>query len=186
MAQDPNADTRAVTVIGADTHARRCGTFVAANDSTDHTVDECSRALHYPRLSRDAEIELLVNRGVTYLRRQQNDLALADFDNVIAMDPRNAEALVNRGAALVQLHRYGEAISALTSALGYGVSEPYKAYYNRGVAREALNDLQGAYDDYSTALQIQPDWGPANAEVARFIRGRREHLADVLNHPSTP
>jgi tetratricopeptide (TPR) repeat protein len=120
------------------------------------------------------------------LRRSQNDLALADLDGVLAADPRNAEALVNRGAALVQLRRFGEAISALTDALSYGVSEPYKAYYNRGAAREALGDLQGAYDDYSTALQIQPDWGPANAEVARFVRGRREHLADVLNHPATP
>src|SRR5262249_40161020 len=136
--------------------------------------------------SRDAQIELLVNRGVTYLRRSQNDLAMADLDSVIAVDPRNAEAWVNRGAALVQLHRFGDAITSLTSALGYGVSEPYKDYYNSGSGREALGDLQGAYDDYNTALQIQPDWGPANAEVARFVRGRREHLADVLNRPPTP
>ena len=186
FAQDPNADTRAVTVIGADTHARRCSDAVGAGDSSDRTVEECTRALHYARLSRDAQIELMVNRGVTYLRRGQNDLAMADLDWVITVDPRNAEALVNRGAALVQLRRFGEAISTLTDALSYGVSEPYKAYYNRGAAREALGDLQGAYDDYSTALQIQPDWGPANAEVARFVRGRREHLADVLNRPATP
>jgi tetratricopeptide (TPR) repeat protein len=159
---------------------------VAAGDSSDRTVAECTSALHYARLSHDAQIELTINRGVTYLRRSQNDLALADLDWVLAADPRNAEALVNRGAVLVQMRRFGEAISALTDALSYGVSEPYKAYYNRGAAREALGDLQGAYDDYSTALQIQPDWGPANAEVARFVRGRREHLADVLNHPATP
>jgi len=186
FAQDPNADTRAVTVIGADAHARKCSDAVARGDSSDKTVDECTRALHYSRLSHDVQIELLVNRGVTYLRRAQNDLALADLDGVIAMDARNAEAWVNRGAALVQLHRFGEAITSLTNALGYGVSEPYKAYYNRGAAREALGDLQGALDDYSTALEIQPDWGPANAEVARFVRGRREHLADVLGHPATP
>lgn len=185
-AQDPNSDTRAVTVLGSDVHARRCGEAVAAGDSSDRTVDECTRALHYARLTHDAQIELLINRGVSYLRRGQNDLAMADLDGVIAVDPRNAEAWVNRGAALVQLRRYGDAISALTDALSYGVSEPYKAYYNRGAAREALGDLQGAYDDYSTALQIQPDWGPANAEIARFVRGRREHLADVLGHPATP
>ena len=186
FAQDPNSDTRAVTVIGSDAHARRCSMAVAAGDSSDRTVTECTAALHYSRLSHDAQIELLINRGVTYLRRSQNDLALADLDGVLAADPRNAEALVNRGAALVQLRRFGEAISALTDALSYGVSEPYKAYYNRGAAREALGDLQGADDAYSTAMQIQPDWGPANAEVARFVRGRREHLADVLNHPATP
>ncbi|MFT3729656.1 MAG: tetratricopeptide repeat protein [Terricaulis sp.] len=185
FAQDPNSDTRAVTVIGADAHARKCSEAVGAGDSTDKTLEECTRALHYSRLSHDAQIQLLVNRGVTYLRRSQNDLALADLDGVIAEDPRNAEAWVNRGAALVQMRRYGEAITSLTSALSFGVTEPYKAYYNRGAAREALGDLQGAYDDYNTALEIQPDWGPANSEVARFVRGRREHLADVLGHPAT-
>jgi len=185
-AQDPNADTRAVTVIGADAHARRCSEAVGNGDSSDRTVEECTHALRYSRLSHDVQIQLLVNRGVTYLRRNQNDLAMADLDGVIAQDPRNAEAWVNRGAALVQAHQFGDAITALTNALSFGVSEPYKAYYNRGAAREALGDLQGALDDYNTALEIQPDWGPANSEVARFVRGRREHLADVLGHPATP
>jgi Tfp pilus assembly protein PilF len=66
------------------------------------------------------------------------------------------------------------------------VREPHKAYLNRGVARENLGDLRGAYEDYSTALQIQPDWGPANAELARFARGRQEHLANVLGASQTP
>jgi Tfp pilus assembly protein PilF len=186
MAQDPGSDPRSVSIIGGDQHARRCVDAVAQGDVSDRSVEECSNALRYARLSREGRVELEVDRGVIYLRRHQNDLALADFDAVIALDPRNAQALVNRGATLVQLTRYGEAIAALTDALSFGVPQPYKAYYNRGVAREALGDLQGAYDDYSTALQIQPDWGPADAEVARFVRGRREHLADVLSRPATP
>ena len=80
----------------------------------------------------------------------------------------------------------GEAVAAITEALGLGVREPHKAYFNRGAAREALGDLRGAYEDYSTALEIQPDWGPANAELARFARARREHLADALGEPDTP
>jgi tetratricopeptide (TPR) repeat protein len=84
------------------------------------------------------------------------------------------------------LGRHGQAIAAITEALGLGVQEPHKAYYNRGAAREALGDLRGAYEDYSTALEIQPDWGPANAELARFARNRRDHLATVLADQPTP
>jgi tetratricopeptide (TPR) repeat protein len=186
VAQDPVNDPRAVSIIGDDPHARRCATVLNSGDVSDQAVQECTSALGYARLSREGHIELQVARGVLYLRRHQNDLALADFDAVIGVDPRNAQALVNRGATLVQLRRYGEAVAALTDALSYGVPQPYKAYYNRGVAREALGDLQGAYDDYSTALQIHPDWSPAEAEVARFVEGRREHLADVLTRPATP
>ncbi|MEZ5995084.1 MAG: tetratricopeptide repeat protein [Hyphomonadaceae bacterium] len=180
-AQDPSA----VTVLGHDANARRCGAMVLAGDTSDETVTTCTSALEYRRITRPAQILLLVNRGVTYMRRNENDLALADFDQVIHFDPRNAEAHLNRGAALVQLGRYGPAIAAITEALGLGVREPHKAYFNRGAAREALGDLQGAYEDYNTALEIEPDWGPANAELARFARTRREHLADVLGEDNS-
>jgi tetratricopeptide (TPR) repeat protein len=79
------------------------------------------------------------------------------------------------------LRRPGPAVAALTQALSLGVAEPYKAYYNRGAAREALGDLTGALEDYNTALDIHPEWAPAEAEVARFVRQRQQHLATALN-----
>lgn len=183
-AQDPRADPRAMTIIGNDANARRCGAAVGAGDSSDATVAMCTRALGYSRITREGQIQLLVNRGVTYLRRQQNELAVADFDAVVALDRNHGEAHLNRGAALVQLQRYGPAISSLTEALSLGVREPHKAYFNRGIARESLGDLRGAFEDYSTALQIQPDWGPASAELSRFARARQAHLATVLEEPN--
>jgi tetratricopeptide (TPR) repeat protein len=185
-AQDPRAEPRAVTVLGNDANARRCGERVLAGDSTNDTVQICTRALQYRRLARDARVQLLVNLGVTHLRRHESEAALVDFDAVLEIERRHAEAHLNRGAALVQLGRHGEAVAAITEALGLGVREPHKAYFNRGAAREALGDLRGAYEDYSTALEIEPDWGPANAELARFARARREHLANALGEPQTP
>lgn len=180
VAQDP----RAVTTIGTDANVRRCSEAVVAGDSSDRTVEECTRALNYRRIDRPTQLQLLINRGVTHMRRGENEPAIADFDEVIRLDRRQAEAHLNRGAVLVQMRQYGPAISAITEALGLGVREPHKAYFNRGAAREALGDLRGAYEDYSTALEIQPDWGPASAELARFARNRRDHLATVLNEPT--
>jgi tetratricopeptide (TPR) repeat protein len=180
--QQPNA----VQVIGGDAHAQRCIEGVNAGDTSDRTIEECTRALRYPRLTRQGEQQMLINRGVVRLRRREGDMALADFDDALGRNHNNAEAHLNRGGALVMLGRHGEAIAAITTALGLGVMEPHKAYYNRGAAREALGDLRGAYEDYSTALEIQPDWGPANAELARFARNRRDHLATVLSDQPTP
>jgi tetratricopeptide (TPR) repeat protein len=179
-------DPRAVTVLGGDVHARRCVNNVIAGDSSDETLASCTRALRYPRLSRSGEVQILINRGIVHLRRRESEAALADFDTVIARNPRHAEAHLNRGAALVQMNQPGPAVVSITEALSLGVDEPHKAYYNRGAAREALGDLRGAYEDYSTALEIRPDWGPANAELARFVRTRRDHLATVLGDSATP
>jgi tetratricopeptide (TPR) repeat protein len=185
-AQDPSADPRGVTVLGDSVHARRCSASVAAGDVSDRTLTTCTRALRYPRLTREGEIQIRINRGIALLRRNESGAALVDFDAVIVLDQRNAEAHLNRGAALVQMGRPGPAVAAITESLGLGVREPHKAYFNRGAAREALHDLEGAYEDYSTALEIQPDWGPANAELARFARARRAHLAEILEAPITP
>jgi tetratricopeptide (TPR) repeat protein len=176
VAMAQRTDPSAVTVVGRDPNARRCSDQVMRGDTSDATITSCTEALGYRHLTQAAEVLLRINRGVTYMRRQENEQALLDFDAVLVIQPRHAEAQVNRGAALLQLRRYGPAIASFTEALGLGVQEPYKAYFNRGAAREALGDYRGAYEDYNTALEIYPDWGPANAELQRFARQRRENL----------
>jgi tetratricopeptide (TPR) repeat protein len=177
-------EPRAVTIIGADAHAQRCIAGVAAGDSSDLTLDTCTRALRNPRLNDEGEAQLLINRGIVHLRRQEGEAAIRDFDIVLEEDDENAEAHLNRAAALVQLGRHGAAIAGITEALSLGVAEPHKAYFNRAAAREALGDVRGAFEDYSTALEIEPDWGPASAELARFARNRRDYLANVLSEPA--
>lgn len=183
---DPNVrnrETGSRTTIGTP-NARACTQFVMSGVSSDEAVAACDRAIESEGLSRVLLIATRTNRGALHLRRHEGQLALTDFDAVIAIDARNAEAHLNRGAALVMINQPGPAVAAITQALSLGVREPHKAYFNRGAAREALGDLRGAYEDYSTALQIQPDWGPANAELARFARTRRDHLAEVLSGPN--
>ena len=176
-------DVGARTMIGAP-NAQACSQFVASGDSSEAALAACDRAIATERLNRQLQIATHINRGALHLRRREGAEALADFDAVIAMDRRHAEAHLNRGAALVMQNQPGAAVTAITEALGLGVREPHKAYFNRGAAREALGDLRGAFEDYNTALDIQPDWGPANAELARFARTRREHLAEVLGEPA--
>lgn len=180
---DENAAERtkgARTMVGAPDSVA-CA-LAAANQVIDNdAVGACDRAITTERLSRANRIATLINRGAIHLRRREGDAALADFDAVIALAPRNAEAHLNRGAALVLVNRPGPAVAAITTALSFGVSAPHKAYFNRAAAREAMGDVRGAYEDYNTALTIQPDWGVAEAELARFARGRRERLASQLD-----
>ncbi|MES1197441.1 MAG: tetratricopeptide repeat protein [Pseudomonadota bacterium] len=170
------------TVIGGDHNVAACEQAAAQSDISDRGIGACDTAIRRG-LSENDRIIILVDRGILHTMRHEGDAAVEDFNAAIAINPRNAEAHLNLGAALVQLGRPGPAVAALTTALGLGVREPHKAYYNRGAAREALGDLQGAYEDYTTALQIEPDWGPAEAQIARFVRSRQEHLASVLNVP---
>lgn len=170
----------AFTMVGAP-YSVQCAAYAAQGLTDLDSVQACDRALEQERLNRANRIATLINRGALHLRRKDGTAALADFDAVIALDKKNAEAHLNRGAALVMTGRPGPAVEAITQALSLGVREPHKAYFNRGAAREAMQSLRGAYEDYETALKIQPDWGPAQAELQRFVRGRRDSLAVQLS-----
>lgn len=166
-------------VVFGVANIQQCTSGALEGRYDDETLESCNKALKQ-RLERQLKIATLINRGAVHLRRREGDLALADFDEVIDLNPKLGEAHLNRGAALVLMRRPGQAVAAITTALGLGVSTPYKAYYNRAAAREALGDLRGAYEDYNTALEIKPDWDVAEVEVQRFVRGRREKLAAQL------
>jgi tetratricopeptide (TPR) repeat protein len=71
-------------------------------------------------------------------------------------------------------------VAAITEALSLGVAEPHKAYFNRAAARERLGDVRGAYEDYSAALQIRPNWPPAEAELERFVRSGRDRMEQAM------
>lgn len=172
----PAQDTVSRTVIRGGGASGQCARYVANGETSDRAVEICTRALTDDLPSRE-RVAVLANRGVLLMRRGEGDAALADFDGALLIEPENATLQVNRGAALVALRRYSEAVAPLTQSLSLGVEQPYKAYYNRAAAREALGDKRGAFEDYSTALEIQPEWAPAEAEIARFVRERRDALS---------
>lgn len=180
--EERNRDSSARTTVGAP-GAARCSEAAAAGVSDDAAVEACNRAINSERLNRANRIATHLNRGAIHLRRSEGAAAIIDFDAVLAVQPENAEAHLSRGAALIMTGQPGPAVAAITTALSLGVREPHKAYYNRAAAREALGDLRGAYEDYSTALEIVPDWGPAEAELNRFVRNRRELLAERIGEP---
>ena len=173
-------------VVLGTTEAAACATAAANSDTSTVALRRCDTALSDRNLDESRRLATLVNRGAIYASRQEHQTALADFDAAIALDPRAPQPYFNRGTTLIILGRPGEAVAAFTEALGRGVREPFKAYYNRAAAREALGDVRGAYEDYSTALQIEPDWGPANEELARFVRNRRETLSAELSSEPAP
>ena len=52
------------------------------------------------------------------------------------------------------------------------MSEPAKAYFNRAMAHEGMDDLKSAYLDYRKAEEIQPEWDAPRKELDRFTVSR--------------
>jgi tetratricopeptide (TPR) repeat protein len=137
-----------------------------------HALEACDGALSDERLDLHDQAGSHINRGVLLVARTEYAAAKADFDIAIRLMPDLGEGYVDRGAALLGMKHYAEAIADIDRGLALNTTEPEKAYFDRAVAREALDDIQGAYRDYLQAAQLKPDWDQPRTELARFTVSR--------------
>lgn len=157
-----------VMVLG-NTDARMC--FLAADSPMlplARDVRRCDNALTRDNITAYEVVATHVNRGILRLRRGQVDLAIADFDRAIALDPDQPEAYLNKGAALLRRENAGEAMGLFTIALERNTTRPALAHYGRAIANETMGNLNAAYRDYTAASRIDPEWREPRQELARF------------------
>jgi len=131
-----------------------------------------------------------IRQGEQKLLNEEWAEALGDFEQAVALlqqakEPAMAhlaETQNGRGAALLQLGRYQEAINALRQAIVYQ-PDLAGAYFNLGLAYEGLDDSDQAIKVYSKAAELTPD----DAEIY-FRRGGiyfgREEFAKTVEDTS--
>ena len=162
----------AMTVVGGG-QAQECFKAAKGGKSDRESIATCTLALDTEALAPEDRGGTFVNRGVLELRQGQYEVAHADFDEGIRLNPNIGEGFANRGAMFIGERRYKEALADIDRALALGMCEPAKAYYDRALAYEGLDDEQSAYLDYQQALVLQPGWDLPQHELLRFTVTRR-------------
>jgi tetratricopeptide (TPR) repeat protein len=158
----------AVTVIGGGL-ARDCYEAVEyVRVSNSDAIRICDLALEQEVLTRRNRAATYTNRGILFMRDGRNDRALADYKKSLSLMPL-LETKVNLGAALYGLKRYTEALEALNEGIATD-SDNARAtgFYNRALTYERLGNVQAAYEDFRTALEIKPDFEAAQRQLTRF------------------
>ncbi|MDP3493220.1 MAG: tetratricopeptide repeat protein [Hyphomonadaceae bacterium] len=159
----------AVTVIGGGL-AKDCYDAVEFNKvQLTRAIEICDLALETEHLRPKDRAATFTNRGILYMRQGNNSRAMMDYQRSINLLPDLREAKVNLGAALYNLQRYPEAMAALNEGVATESLEARAVgFYNRALTHEKLGDLQAAYEDFRSALQIKPEFPQATAQLARF------------------
>lgn len=157
----------AVTVLGGG-EAAACFEAAKAGRSDDSSIKTCDTALDTEFMPPPDRGGTYINRGVMKLRRGQYEAAHLDFDAGIVLIPKVGEGWVNRGAMFVGEHKYREGLDDLDKGIILGIKEPEKAYFNRALAYEGLDDEKSAYLDYQQAATLKPDWVAPQKELRRF------------------
>ena len=161
-----------MTVFGSGA-AEECYKAVKAGHSDMGSIAVCDSALMDESLDAHDRGGTYVNRGVMKMRRGAIAEAHSDFDVGVKLAPLAGEAWINRGAVLLAEKRYSESLVDINKGLQLGVKEPEKAYFNRALAYEGLDDEKAAMQDYQQALVLKPDWEAPKKELLRFTVTRR-------------
>jgi tetratricopeptide (TPR) repeat protein len=167
----PGSARTATTVLGNGL-AHICSETAKAGSDDPRAIEVCTMAIESEGMSRRDLAGTYVNRGVLKMRRKAYRDARGDFNIAVKLQPTMGEAFVNRGGAFVGEQRYEQALADIDHGLELGPEEPEKAYYNRGLAHEGMNQVVKAYFDYKRAAELKPEWDPPRHELLRFtVRG---------------
>ena len=103
---------------------------------------------------------LLFYRGNTYLDLQEFEKALADYQEIVQLEPDNYRAAHNLGSVYMALGNIADSIPYFSKEIQL---QPDLApgYSNRGLAYYYTGDFESALADYNRALTIAPKFAEA-------------------------
>lgn len=158
-----------------NSYARGCFEAAEQRRTSRDALRICDSALLNADLSANDRVATLVNRGIIQMQSRLFEAAIADYDAAIRVQPDIAEAWVNKGIALLrQGERDNEALAMLSEGIARGPQRPEIAYYTRGIAHEYLGHAREAFEDYSRAARLAPDWTEPAEQLERFQFVRRK------------
>jgi len=128
----------------ADTSIRACTTLVASTGQSDDTL---AKAFTY--------------RGFSYLKKNQYDPAIEDFNQAIRLDPANAWALANRGNAYFNKRQADRALQDYNDALRLNPTGYATLFYGRGSIYSGRGEYDRAIADLNAAILLKPDFPEA-------------------------
>jgi clan AA aspartic protease (TIGR02281 family) len=140
------------------------------NGQSDEAIAACSTLISSGNLNQHDLADAYSRRGFAWERQGYGDKALADYDQVIRMQPI-ASAYIRRGSSRMAMGNFDWAIADFDQAIRLDPKLPSR-YLSRGDAWKLKGNLERARADYGSAL----DRAKTDAVVQRSAR---DHLAEL-------
>ncbi|XP_061839609.1 RNA polymerase II-associated protein 3 [Nerophis lumbriciformis] len=117
-------------------------------------------------------------KGNTFFKEGKYDDAVECYTRGMSADPCNPVLPTNRATSFFRLKKYAVAESDCNLAIALD-GNYFKAYARRGAARLALQNYDGALEDYQTVLKLDADNLEAQNEVKKIklLLGCQEPVA---------
>jgi tetratricopeptide (TPR) repeat protein len=130
----------------------------------------------------DQAIQRHLTEGKRLGKDGEYEQAIAEFNKILKLDPKNVHALNNLGVVYFKLNDLDTAISYYTKAIDSGVANA-TTYFFRGILFEKYRGEQAkAVKDYSKAVQLQPKFTKAYLNRASAYSSLKEYGKAVADY----
>lgn len=167
LASVPFAANASVLTVGG-AYAFSCYQAADGNGATTASLNACNQALAEEALTAQDRAATHVNRGILLLRRANLERAESDFNDALKLNPREAEAYLNKAILNARYRKSADALPDVAKALENGTRRPAIAYFVRAMANEDSGKIAAAYQDYRRAQTLDPKWAEPAMELQRF------------------
>ncbi|MDG2088793.1 MAG: tetratricopeptide repeat protein [Arenicellaceae bacterium] len=168
-----NAFGQSVFVVGGEGYARQCydnaRNSVLWKIASIQDTSNCTYALDNVSLNLRDRTATFINRGVIYSASKEYDLALSDYERALGMMSDVGVAYLNKGNIMFMIREFDDAIEQYNLAMKYEKTKLHVVYLNRGMAYENSGKADLAYNDYTEALKILPEWHEATKRMDRLL-----------------
>lgn len=111
--------------------------------------------------------QFYIEQGEEKFESKDYQGAIEDFNNAIAIDPKDDNLYSKRGNAKKELEDYQGAIEDFTKVIEFNTENRALYYTYRGQVKSYLKNYQGAIEDFSKAIEINPNYA-----FAYYNRGK--------------
>lgn len=99
------------------------------------------------------EFVLYQKQADAHMVKGEYDLAIANYNKVIQLNPKSSESYLSRGLSYFNKKSYEQAVSDYNKAIELDPKEPI-AYFNRAGSYEKLGNAQNAIADYQKTVEL--------------------------------
>jgi len=118
-------------------------------------IDDAIAAYGHAIAAKPDFADAYANRARALRWRGDTQTAISDYDRVIALDPRAYRIMSERGIALLNLHRYDDALSALREAADAAPRDPI-VQLNLGYGFHQVGREDEALSAFQAAIALEP------------------------------
>ena len=118
--------------------------------------------------SKEEKITELYKQAREFVDEENFEEEIKILDQILKLDPNDAEGWHNRGTALLALEKYNEAINSFDKAIVINPNHE-NAWFNKAQTLTKLKKFKGSVESYQKLLEINPNDSQALSEMGNVF-----------------